>query len=335
MTMQISATAIVKRYGSQPGPLTRLAGRLNFTVEPKLVQALNGVSIDVRPGEVLGIVGESGCGKSTLGRVLAGLESPDEGSLTYEGRTLAELDRRERKTVQLASQVIFQDPWASLNPRWRIRQIIGEAPLVHGLVERRDLARHVTAMLTQVGLTEDYLDRFPHELSGGQRQRVGIARALAVSPRTLICDESVSALDVSIQAQILRLFRRLRNDLGISLVFISHDLSVVHNLSDRIAVMYLGRIVEIGTAQQIYEAPSHPYTQALIADAPRLSTQRRSFSVIRGELPSPYAPPSGCAFHTRCPKAFERCRLDVPATIATEPGRTVACHLYEEATIPA
>jgi peptide/nickel transport system ATP-binding protein len=235
----------------------------------------------------------------------------------------------ERKAAQLAVQMIFQDPYASLNPRMRVRDIIGEAPAVHGIVARADLAAYVDQLLRRVGLDPSYVRRYPHQFSGGQRARIGIARALAVKPEFIVCDEAVAALDVSIQAQVLNLFAELREAFGLTYLFISHDLGVVEHLSDRVAIMYLGRIVEEAATEELFAAPNHPYTQALLAEVPRLDERRKNFAALKGEIPSPLDPPPGCHFHPRCPHAMARCREEAPALRDIAPGHRAACHLND------
>jgi oligopeptide/dipeptide ABC transporter ATP-binding protein len=244
-----------------------------------------------------------------------------------EGRDIAGLRGAEARAMRLATQIIFQDPMSSLNPRKQVLDIIGEAPRLHGLVRRRDLRARVEALMAQVGLDPALIHRYPHQFSGGQRQRIGIARALAVNPDFLICDESIAALDVSIQAQVLNLLVRLRQELALTLLFISHDLSVVRYISDRVVIMYLGRVVETAPTERIFAAARHPYTQALLQEIPRIDRRGHRFSPVRGEIPSPVNPPRGCHFHPRCPLAMERCRIEAPALRAADPGHAVACHL--------
>lgn len=292
-----------------------------------VVQAVKNVSIEVSAGEAVGLVGESGSGKSSLGRVLAALDNDYEGTILYDGGRIKDLSKKERLARLLAVQMIFQDPFGSLNPRLRIREIIGEAPRVYGLTTRAQLDEHVEEALVRVGLDGSYLERFPHEFPGGQRQRVGIARALAVNPKVMICDEAVSALDVSVQAQIINLFLKLRSELGLAYIFISHDLGVVRHICDRVAVMYLGSIVESGSVAEVFSRPAHPYTQGLLSE---LSTDggKRQFKPIKGEIPSPLSPPSGCAFHPRCPHATAECSIRRPEQSTIGPGHTVSCHLF-------
>lgn len=278
------------------------------------VRAVNGVSLKIRRGETLGLVGESGCGKSTLGRTLVRLEEPTAGRIVLEGTDIASLRRAQLKTFRRRIQIVFQDPYSSLNPRMSVRSILSEPLRLHGVTTSRDdLNREVLSLLDRVGLRRDAIDRYPHEFSGGQRQRVGIARALALKPDFIVCDEPISALDVSIQAQILNLLVDLQEEFGLTYLFISHDLRIVERMSHRVAVMYLGRIVEVATAEQLYRDPQHPYTRALLSAIPEPDpTLRRARLPLEGDLPSPLAPPSGCAFHPRCPR-FEAGHCDATA----------------------
>ncbi len=299
------------------------------------VKAVTDVSLEIKPGEVLGIVGESGCGKSTLGRTLLRLIEPNGGRILFEGKDITALSRGALKPFRRDMQVIFQDPFGSLNPRHSVGAIIAEPLKVHGIGNRASRQARVAELLSLVGLPEDAASRYPHEFSGGQRQRIAIARALALNPKLLIADEAVSALDVSIQSQIINLIAELQEKLGLAIIFISHDLSVIRHVSDRIAVMYLGRIIEIGPSEAIMETPRHPYTQALLSAIPRPNVPRGERIVLKGELPDPANPPAGCAFHTRCPWAMPICTTDRPelADRETGDGGTVetACHLYKVA----
>ena len=316
--------AVSKRFVKRLDAVERLAKRLGAQVAEHTVHAVDRVSFGVAQGEVVGLVGESGCGKSTLGRLGCGLHTPSEGDVLYRGVSVTAGGGR-----QPPIQMIFQDPFASLNPRMRIGEIVGEAPRVHGLVSKGEVAGYVAELLERVGLEASYARRYPHQFSGGQRARIGIARALAVKPELLICDEAVAALDVSIQAQVLNLFMDLRESLGLTYLFISHDLGVVRHLSNRVVVMYLGRVVEIAATEVLFESPNHPYTHALLAEVPRIDRKRRSFVPIRGEIPSPLAPPPGCHFHPRCPRATGRCAAEVPVLREVAPGRFSACHLND------
>jgi peptide/nickel transport system ATP-binding protein len=322
---------VSRRFVRRLDAAAKVANLLGAHAREEVVHAVDDVSLAVNEGEVVGLVGESGCGKSTLGRVVAGILPPSGGEVLYRGRNVATLTGAEARAAALAVQMIFQDPFASLNPRMRVKDIIGEAPLYHGLTTRAALDRYVDDTMRRVGLDPVYRRRYPHQFSGGQRQRIGIARALAVKPEFVVCDEAVAALDVSIQAQILNLFMRLRQELKLTYLFISHDLGVVQHLSDRVAIMYLGRIVERGRAEELFAKPNHPYTMALLAEVPRLETRRRQFVPVKGEIPSPLAPPPGCHFHPRCPHAMPRCRAEAPALREIAPGRWSACHLNDGA----
>ena len=325
----IEARSISKRFVKTLDLAARIAGRLGASVREETVHALDGVSITVERGEVVGLVGESGCGKSTFGRIVAGIMEPTEGTILYRGRDLATLQGAQAREAALQVQMIFQDPFASLNPRMRVENIIGEAPLLHGIVAKDERDGYVDATMKRVGLDPAFKRRYPHQFSGGQRQRIGIARALAVQPEFLVCDEAVAALDVSIQAQVLNLFMDLRRDLDLTYLFISHDLSVVEHISDRVVIMYLGRVVESAPTGELFDAPNHPYTRALLAGAPKLDTRRRVYEPVKGEIPSPLDPPGGCHFHPRCPHATARCREEVPALREIAPGRHSACHLND------
>jgi oligopeptide/dipeptide ABC transporter ATP-binding protein len=299
------------------------------------VKAVDDVSFDIRKREVFALVGESGCGKTTVGRCLLRLVEASGGEVVFDGERVFELSRRELRALRRRMQLVFQDPYGSLNPRMTVGGIVGEPLRVHRLASGAELERRVGELLERVGLAAEYRSRYPHEFSGGQRQRIGVARALALDPDFIVCDEAVSALDVSIQAQILNLLQDLQDDLSLSYLFITHDLNVVRHLADRVGVMYLGRIVETAPAAQLFRAPRHPYTQALLSANPVPDpTQGLTPQVLPGEVPSPLAPPPGCHFHPRCPRAFERCRVEAPRLLEIrEQGvpAQVACHLYDEA----
>jgi oligopeptide/dipeptide ABC transporter ATP-binding protein len=325
----IDISGVSKRFVKQLDLAERTARLLGANVREVTVHAVDGVDLSIKKGEVMGLVGESGCGKSTLGRMVAGLDAPSEGHIRFRGKDVSTLKGTEAREAALKVQMVFQDPMSALNPRLRVDQIVGEAPRVHGLAGRGDIDAYVEAALRRVGLDPAMRKRYPHQFSGGQRARIGIARALAVQPDFIVCDESVAALDVSIQAQILNLFMDLREQLDLTYLFISHDLGVVEHISDRIAIMYLGRMVEQGPSEEIFASPNHPYTQALLAEIPTFATTKKTYSAIKGEIPSPIDPPPGCHFHPRCPHAFARCRVERPALKAIAPGRVSACHLND------
>jgi len=321
MTALLQAENLVKQFTVQGGLLA----------EKRILTAVAGVDLELFPGETLGLAGESGCGKSTVARLLTGLIPPSQGSIRYKGRELSAMSREELALYRKDVQMIFQDPFSSLNPRMRVGEIIGEPLAIHRMGDGAQRRERVAALLQRVGLAPDHLSRFPHEFSGGQRQRIGIARALAVSPKLIIADEPVSALDLSIQAQIINLLQEVKQDLGLCFLFITHDLSVLRHLSDRIAIMYLGRIVESGSRDGVLSRPRHPYTEALLSAIPSIDPQKRKRRVIaRGELPSPLSPPSGCPFHPRCPYAEEVCGKLRPELLEKEPGHKAACHFSEK-----
>ncbi len=296
-----------------------------------VLKAVNGVSFNIREGETFGIVGESGCGKSTLGRLLLGLYDLTEGTVSYLGKELKDFSNSEMKQFRRESQMIFQDPSGSLNPRRRIKDILNEPFKIHKLLTEEERREKIDFLCEMVGISKQYYDRYPHEMSGGQKQRIGIARALALKPKFIVCDEPVSALDVSIQAQVINLLKALQEKFDLTYIFISHNLSVVKYVSDRIAVMYLGKFVELAPAERLYQMPLHPYTEALISSIPQVgSTTKREKIVLEGDLPSPVHQPSGCKFHTRCPKVMSICKKQEPQLTELEEKHYVACHLYNQ-----
>ena len=325
----IEARKVSKRFARKPDLAAKIAGLLGAPVKQAVVHALDHVDLSVAPGEVVGLVGESGSGKSTLGRIVAGLQDASEGEVLFEGRDRTKLDAEARKRAFLAVQMVFQDPMSSLNPRLRIADIIGEAPLFHGVVGRSEARGYVADMMNTVGLNPAYAERYPHQFSGGQRARIGIARALAVKPRMIVADEAIAALDASIQAQVINLFMKLRTDFDLAYLFISHDLGVVQHIADRVAILYLGRVVEFAAAEKVLGTPNHPYSQALLANMPRVETGKHAFAPLEGEIPSPLNPPRGCHFHPRCPHAMPRCRDEVPRLKEIAPGWMSACHLND------
>lgn len=310
-----------KHFPIKKGLLSREIGQ---------VKAVDGVSFEVFEGETLGIVGESGCGKSTTGRMLMRLIEPTEGSVIFNGQDVTALSAKQLREARRDMQMVFQDPYASLNPRHTVAQILEEPLIVHNIGTKQERKQKVIQLLKTVGLSEYHANRYPHQFSGGQRQRIGIARALMTNPKLIIADEPVSALDVSIQAQVLNLMQQLQQDLKLTYIFIAHDLGVVRHISDRVGVMYLGKVVELATSESLYEEPRHPYTQALLAAVPVPDPDFvKETTMLQGDIPSPSNPPSGCTFHTRCSFAKEVCKQQVPALQQVSEGHAVACHLYD------
>lgn len=298
-----------------------------FSKEQQVVKALDGVSFELKRGETLGIVGESGCGKSTMGRAVLRLHEPTSGEITFEGEDLMGLSQKQLRQKRKDLQIIFQDPYGSLNQRMTVGAMLSEIVNTHKLVPRKDVDDYVYRLLEEVGLKQEHYDRFPHEFSGGQRQRVGIARALCVDPKLVVCDEAVSALDVSVQSQILNLLKRLKKERHLTYIFISHDLSVVKHISDRVAVMYLGQIVELADKKDLFSDPRHPYTKALLSAVPTVGQEeKRERIILEGDIPSPYDIPTGCRFHTRCPLATDKCRAEEPVYREVAEGHFSACH---------
>ncbi len=323
----LSVEGLSKTYSSGRRLADRLTGRAEIRV-----QAVKEVSFSIRRGEIMGLIGESGCGKSTLGRTILRLHEPTAGRVIFDGADVTALSDDQMKAMRRRMQIIFQDPYASLNPRRTVEEIVGLPLRLHGLASgREDLRAKTAAIVEKVGLKSAHLDRYPHQFSGGQRQRIGIARALVSHPEFIVCDEPVSALDVSIQAQIIQLLTELKQEMGLTYLFISHDISVIGYLSDRVAVMYLGEIVELGSAEAVLSNPRHPYTQSLMSAVPEVDRPgHRNRVRLSGDLPSPIAPPPGCRFHTRCPLAIDICRREAPKVETVGPGHTAACHRLHE-----
>ena len=304
--------------------------RKYFSVGDKKLKAVDGLNLDIYPGETVGLVGESGCGKSTAGRTIIRLYEPTSGEVLFNGKNIYDNKEREMAKVRRDIQVIFQDPYASFNPRMTVEEIIGEPFAIHRTLGGKKRKERIKELLRLVGLREDHISRFAHEFSGGQRQRIGIARALALDPKFIVCDEPISALDVSIQAQVVNLLKNLQQKMGLTYLFIAHDLSMVKYISDRILVMYLGKMVELAESEELYEDPLHPYTKALLSSVPIPDPElRRERIILKGDVPSPIDPPSGCVFRTRCPAAMDVCAKVVPEWQEVKPGHFTACHLYQ------
>lgn len=322
--------ALEREFTRKPVLAERLLGLLGRQIDIPVLKAVRSVDLSVHEGEVLGLVGESGCGKSTLGRMLTGITSPSRGELDYNGKPVTGLSGQALRDFTLDVQMIFQDPYASLNPRQKVGDILAEPLRVHRITRSEtETRKRVDEALREVGLDVSYRDRYPHQFSGGQRQRIGIARALIVEPRFLVCDEPIAALDVSIQAQVINLFLDLRRRRNLTYLFISHDLSVVRHIADRVAIMYLGQIVELAPAARLFAEPAHPYTRTLLEQIPSVRNRKRKFHAVKGEIPSPLKPPSGCAFHPRCAFATDRCRAEAPLPRDLTETHRVSCHLFD------
>jgi peptide/nickel transport system ATP-binding protein len=332
MSALLELKGVSKRFVKRLDTAARIGNLFGAGLKEEVVHAVDRVDLAIAPGEVVGLVGESGCGKSTLGRIAVGLHAPTAGERFWRGAPLGGDGGAAGRATQIKIQMIFQDPYASLNPRMRVTQIVGEAPVVHGIVPAAEQETYVADLLAKVGLDRAMARRFPHQFTGGQRARIGIARALAVKPEFIVCDEAVAALDVSIQAQVLNLFMELRREFNLTYLFISHDLGVVRHLSDRVVIMYLGRVVESAPTAVVYDDPNHPYTRALLSEVPSLKRRKRDYAPVQGEIPSPLAPPPGCHFHPRCPQAGPRCAREQPRLREIAPGRLSACHLNDGGT---
>jgi peptide/nickel transport system ATP-binding protein len=331
----IELNGVSKRFVKPLDVAARIGNVFGAAIAEEVVHAVDNVDLRIAEGEVVGLVGESGCGKSTLGRLAVGLLEPSQGQRLWRGEPIERMSSASARRAQLKMQMIFQDPYASLNPRMRVVDIVGEAPVVHRLISAKQQVEYVGLMLNKVGLDPTLMRRYPHQFSGGQRARIGIARALAVKPEFIVCDESVAALDVSIQAQVLNLFLDLKAALNLTYLFISHDLGVVQYIADRVVVMYLGRVVESAPAAKLFNQPNHPYTKALLAEIGRVEPKKRKFAPVVGEIPSPLHPPSGCHFHPRCPYAMPVCSVTMPALIEVSTRQWSACHLNTQSNTEA